>query len=55
MGRHGNGWLIGGVCFAYAILRVGDWIDENIILDVLAIVGFCYGIYLTRFSIKEDD
>ena len=55
MERHSKGWLIGGVCFGYGILRTGEWIEGDIILDILAVVGFCYGIYLTRFSIKEDD
>ena len=55
MRRHVNGWLLNGVCFVYGIVRVGDWIEGNTILDILAIVGFCYAIYLTRQSMKEDD
>ena len=55
MRRHVNGWLLNGVCFVYGIIRVGDWIEGNTILDILAIVGFCYAIYLTRQSMKEDD
>ena len=54
MGRHSKGWILGGVCFAYGFLR-GIWIEGNIILDILAIIGFCYAIYLTRQSIKKDD
>ena len=55
MGRHVNGWILNGVCFVYGIVRVGDWVEGNIILDTLAIVGFCYAIYLTRQSMKKDD
>ena len=55
MRRHVNGWLLNGVCFVYGIVRVGDGIEGNTILDILAIVGFCYAIYLTRQSMKEDD
>ena len=55
MGRHINGWILNGVCFVYGIVRIGDWVERNIILDVLVIVGFFYAIYLTRQSIKEDD
>ena len=55
MGRHVNGWILNGVCFVYGIVRVGDWVEGNTILDILAIVGFCYAIYLTRQSMKKDD
>ena len=55
MGRQVNGWIINGVCFVYGIVRVGGWVEGNIILDIFAIVGFCYAIYLTRQSMKEDD
>ena len=55
MGRHSQGWILGGVCCVYGFLRTGDWIEGNTILDILAIVGFCYAIYLTRQSMKEDD
>ena len=55
MGRHSQGWILGGFCFVYGILRTGDWVQGNTILDILVIVGFCYAIYLTRQSMKEDD
>ena len=55
MTRHVKGWILNGVCFGYGILRTGDWVQGNTILDILAIVGFCYAIYLTRQSMKEDD
>jgi|CoawatStandDraft_6_1074263.scaffolds.fasta_scaffold130343_2 hypothetical protein len=55
MGRHVNGWILNGVCFVYGIVRVGDWVEGNTILDILATVGFCYAIYLTRQSMKKDD
>ena len=55
MRRHVNGWLLNGVCFVYGIVRVSDWIEGNTILDILVIVGFCYAIYLTKQSMKEDD
>ena len=31
MGRHVNGWILNGVCFVYGIVRVGDWVEGNII------------------------
>ena len=55
MRRHVNGWILNGVCFVYGIVRVGDWVEGNTILDILATVGFCYAIYLTRQSMKKDD
>ena len=55
MRRHVNGWIINGVCFLYGIVRVGDWVDGNIILDILAIVGFGYAIYFTRQREEEED
>ena len=55
MGRHVNGWILNVVCFVYGFLRIGNWIEGNTILDILAVIGFCYAIYLTRQSMKEDD
>ena len=39
MRKHVNGWILNSVCFVYEIVRV----------------GFCYAIYLTIQSIKEND
>ena len=54
MNRHGKGWILGGVCFEYGVLRSSGFIEGNLVLDSIGVLGFIYSIYLTRFSGKKD-
>ena len=43
-----TGWFIISVCLLWGFLRTGDWVGPSFILNLLAIGGFCFGIYLTK-------
>ena len=55
--KYAQTWLLGVVCFIYGIYRIIGGIDKPFNwVDILAIIGVCYSIYVTQLagSKKED-
>ena len=49
-------WLLGVVCFIYGIYRIIGGIDKPFNwIDILAIIGVCYSIYVTQLTSSKDD
>ena len=55
--KYAQTWLLGVVCFIYGIYRITVGSDKLFNwVDILAIIGFCYSIYITQLaSSKEED
>jgi hypothetical protein len=53
--KYAQSWLLGVVCFIYGIYRIIVGTNETFNwVDVAAIIGFCYSIYVTQIaSLKE--
>lgn len=49
--KYAQSWLLGVVCFIYGIYRIIAETDEPFnFVDIAAILGFCYSIYVTQFA-----
>ena len=49
-------WLLGVVCFIYGIYRVIGGLDKSFNwVDIVAIIGFCYSIYVTQITGPKDE
>ena len=54
--KYAQSWLLGVVCFVYGIYRVIGGKDESFNwIDVVAIIGFCYSIYITQLASPKED
>ena len=55
--KYAQTWLLGVFCFIYGIYRVIGGTDEPFNwVDILAIIGVCYSIYVTQLAgSKEED
>ena len=48
MNRYILGWFIVSLCLLWGLLRAGDWVEPNFVLNFLAIGCFCFGVHLTK-------
>ena len=54
--KYAQSWLLGVVSFVYGIYRVIGGTDETFNwIDVVAIIGFCYSIYITQLARPKED
>ena len=54
--KYAQSWLLGIVCFVYGIYRVIGGSDEPFNwVDILAIIGFCYSIYITQLGGSKEE
>tara|TARA_B100001027_G_scaffold79191_1_gene54152 strand:+ start:848 stop:1021 length:174 start_codon:yes stop_codon:yes gene_type:complete len=54
--KYAQSWLLGIVCFVYGIYRVIDGSDETFNwVDIVAILGFCYSIYVTQIANSKEE
>ena len=56
MSKQTIGWIIVGSCLLWGLLRAGDLVEPNFVINFLAIGGFCLGIHLKKNNEdKEND
>ena len=49
--KYAQSWLLGIVCFVYGIYRIIGGSDKPFNwVDVAAIIGFCYSVYITQIA-----
>jgi hypothetical protein len=54
--KYAQSWLLGIVCFFYGIYRVIGGSDEAFNwVDVIAIIGFCYSIFITHLADSKEE
>ena len=54
--KYAQTWLLGVVCFIYGIYRVIGGLDKSFNwIDIVAIIGFCYSIYVTQIIGPKDE
>lgn len=54
--KYAQSWLLGVVCFSYGIYRIIGGTDAPFnLVDVAAIIGFCYSLYITQIAGSNDD
>jgi hypothetical protein len=54
--KYAQTWLLGVVCFIYGIYRIIGGLDKSFNwVDIVAIIGFCYSIYVTQISGLKDE
>ena len=54
--KYAQSWLLGVVCFSYGIYRIIGGTDAPFNwVDVAAIIGFCYSLYITQITGSNDD
>ena len=54
--KYAQSWLLGIVCFVYGIYRVIGGSDEPFNwVDIVAIIGFCYSIYITQLEGSKEE
>ena len=53
--KYAQTWLLGVVCFIYGIYRIIGGTNETFNwVDVAAIIGFCYSIYVTKIAGSKE-
>ena len=54
--KYAQSWLLGIVCFVYGIYRVIGGSDESFNwVDIVAIIGFFYSIYITQLGTSKEE
>ena len=54
--KYAQTWLLGVVCFIYGIYRVIGGLDKFFNwVDIVALIGFCYSIYVTQITGPKDE
>ena len=54
--KYAQSWLLGIVCFVYGIYRIIGGSDKPFNwVDVAAIIGFCYSVYITQIAGHRKD
>ncbi len=54
--KYAQSWLLGIVCFVYGIYRVIGGSDKTFNwVDIVAIIGFCYSIYVTQIASSKEE
>ena len=54
--KYAQSWLLGIVCFVYGIYRVIGGSGETFNwVDIVAILGFCYSIYVTQIAGSKEE
>ncbi len=54
--KYAQSWLLGVVCFVYGIYRIIGGIEKDFNwVDVAAIIGFCYSIYITQIAGSKSE
>ena len=52
--KYAQSWLLGIVCFSYGIYRIIGGSNESFNwVDVIAMLGFCYSVYVTQISVNN--
>ena len=52
--KYAQSWLLGIVCFSYGIYRIIGGSNESFNwVDVIAILGFCYSVFVTQISVNN--
>ena len=54
MSKQTIGWIIVGSCLLWGLLRAGDLVEPNFVINFLAIGGFCLGIHLTKNNEADE-
>ena len=53
--RYAQSWLLGVICFVYGIYRIIGGTDRPFNwIDIVAIIGFCYSVYITQLSGSKE-
>lgn len=53
--KYAQSWLLGVICFVYLIYRVIGGKDAPFNwIDVVAIIGFIYSVYVTQISRSKE-
>ena len=55
MSKQTIGWIIIGSCLLWGLLRAGDLVEPNFVINFLAIGGFCLGIHLTKNNEDKEE
>jgi hypothetical protein len=55
MSKQTIGWIMVGSCLIWGLLRTGDWVEPNFVINFLTIGGFCLGIYLTKNNADKEE
>ena len=54
--KYAQTWLLGVVCFGYGIYRIIGGTDEPFNwVDIIAIIGVCYSIYVTQLTGSKEE
>ena len=54
--KYAQTWLLGIFCFIYGIYRVIGGTDEQFNwIDIVAIIGVCYSIYVTKLKGSKEE
>jgi hypothetical protein len=53
--KYAQSWLLGVICFVYGIYRIIGGTDAPFNwVDIVAIIGFCYSVYITQLSQSRE-
>lgn len=54
--KYAQSWLLGVICFVYGIYRIIGGTDAPFNwVDIVAIIGFCYSVYITQLSQSKEE
>ncbi len=54
--KYAQSWLLGIVCFVYGIYRIIGGSDKGFNwVDIAAIIGFCYSVYITQIARSKEN
>ncbi len=54
--KYAQSWLLGVICFVYVIYRIIGGSDKSFNwVDVIAVIGFIYSIYVTQLNSLNKD
>jgi len=54
--KYAQSWLLGIVCFVYGIYRIIGGSDKGFNwVDIAAILGFCYSVYITQIARSKEE
>lgn len=55
MSKQTIGWIVVGSCLLWGLLRAGDLVEPNFVINFLTIGGFCLGIHLTKNNEDKEE
>ena len=54
--KYAQSWLLGIVCFVCGIYRIIGGSDKGFNwVDIAAILGFCYSVYITQIARSKEE